>query len=61
MKLNPYSRPLSDVKRLRKFNFSFFFPMILGGGILQRKINFHLIRCHPDTLNFFLGALNFHF
>jgi hypothetical protein len=27
MKLTPYSRPLSDVKHLRKFNFFiFFFP-----------------------------------
>jgi len=59
MKLTPYSRPLSDVKHVRKFHFSFFFSP--GGGILQRKMNFHLIRCPLGYTKNFFGCFKFSF
>lgn len=58
MKLTPYSRPLSDVKHVRKFHFSFFFP---GRGYFAEENEFSFDKVPLGYTKNFFGCFKFSF
>jgi hypothetical protein len=58
MKLTPYSRPLSDVKHVWKFHFSFFFP---GRGYFAEENEFSFDKVPLGYTKNFFGCFKFSF